>query len=157
MAGWLYGVLWLALLAAGCGLGRQELSGTVVRVLEGDLLNVEVAGKIRKVRVAGADCPERGQPGRDEARALTLRLAESRPVRVVTVGKDHLGHALGEVYLPDGRSLGRALVEAGLAWATGGRELEALQAEARSARRGLWRDPDPVAPWTFQRRKSWRD
>ncbi|CAG0912171.1 unnamed protein product, partial [Cyprideis torosa] len=29
--------------------------------------------------------------------------------------------------------------------------LQALEDEARKAKRGLWADPDPVAPWDWRR------
>jgi endonuclease YncB( thermonuclease family) len=62
------------------------------------------------------------------------------------------------VVLPDGRNLNRELVQAGLAWwyrkyAPDDRELEKLEAEARSAKRGLWQDPNPVPPWEFRKKR----
>ena len=57
--------------------------------------------------------------------------------------------------LPDGRNLNREIVKAGFAWwfrkyAPKDTELEALESEARAARRGLWADPRPVPPWEYR-------
>ena len=50
------------------------------------------------------------------------------------------------------------MVRAGLAWwfrryAPRDRKLQALEEEARDARRGLWVEEEPVAPWSFRRAK----
>ena len=90
----------------------------------------------------------------------------SRTVRVLSVtrtvvessvvgrGRDDYDRELAEVFLPDGRSLNRELVAAGFAWwfrrHSTDRGLEALEREARAARRGLWADPNPVPPWAFR-------
>ena len=63
---------------------------------------------------------------------------------------------MAEVILPDGRSLSRELVCQGMAWwyreyAPGDRELERLEAKARSARLGLWSQPNPIPPWEWRK------
>jgi len=75
---------------------------------------------------------------------------------------DRYGRTVGEVVLPDGRSLNRELVRAGLAWwyqhyAPHDQDLERLEQQARAARRDLWADKDPVAPWEWRRaqRSQW--
>lgn len=69
---------------------------------------------------------------------------------------DRYGRLVGEVLLPDGRNLNHELVRAGMAWwyrryAQEDTTLAQLEAEARAARRGLWRDPHPVPPWEWRR------
>ena len=76
--------------------------------------------------------------------------------------RDRYGRTVGEVLLPDGRSLNRELVRAGLAWwyrryAPDDQTLEQLEREARAAQRGLWADPNPVSPWKWRvMRKRYR-
>ena len=58
--------------------------------------------------------------------------------------------------IPAGRNLNQELVRAGLAWwyqQYGCREtvLRDLEQEARAAKRGLWSDPKPVAPWEWRK------
>ncbi len=80
----------------------------------------------------------------------------SQTVTVQAVDRDRYGRTVGEVLLPDGRSLNHELVSAGLAWMyrryTNDQSLRDLEEEARVARRGLWADPHAVSPW--ERRKT---
>ncbi len=67
------------------------------------------------------------------------------------------GRTLADVILPHGRSLNQELVRAGYAWwfhrYWTDRTLEALAAEARAARRGLWADWHPLPPWDGRERQ----
>jgi hypothetical protein len=77
-------------------------------------------------------------------------------VTVVVHTIDRYGRLVGEVLLPDGRSLNRELVRTGLAWwyrpyAPNDPTLAQLEAEARTAKRGLWADAQPVPPWQWRK------
>jgi endonuclease YncB( thermonuclease family) len=67
---------------------------------------------------------------------------------------DRYGRLVGNVSLPDGRHLSQELVRAGYAWwfrrYSADPRLAILEAQARAARRGLWADPDPIAPWEWR-------
>jgi micrococcal nuclease len=75
-------------------------------------------------------------------------------IRSVTVrerDKDRYGRMVGEVILPDGRSLNREMVRQGCAcwysrYAPHDDELARLEAEARAAHRGLRSQPGAVPP-----------
>jgi endonuclease YncB( thermonuclease family) len=151
------------LLCSACGRDSGRLSGKVTRVLSGDVLVLKAApeGRPVRVRLAGIDCPERGQPYRTEAKTLTSQLAFGKTVTVRAAGRNSLGYLVGTVTLPNGRVLNRELVAAGLAWQKGwlffdDAELKVLEQRARRARKGLWKDPSPTPPWKFLRNKSWR-
>ena len=69
---------------------------------------------------------------------------------------DRYKRTVAEIILPDGRNLNQELVRAGLAWwyqQYARRELilRDLEQEARAARRGLWKDPQPVPPWDWRK------
>ena len=75
---------------------------------------------------------------------------------VVVHTTDRYGCLVGEVLLPDGRSLNQELVKAGMAWwyrqyAPNDATLAQLEAEARTAKRGLWADTHPVPPWEWRK------
>ncbi|HCP6903043.1 TPA: thermonuclease family protein [Escherichia coli] len=61
---------------------------------------------------------------------------------------------MGTVFVA-GVNVNAAMVEQGMAWAyrqyVTDRSLIQLEAQARTARRGLWVDPAPVEPWLFRR------
>jgi endonuclease YncB( thermonuclease family) len=145
----------LQALAAVPALAGQAFKGTVVHVADGDTITVLHAGKEEHVRLTEIDCPERRQAFGRQARAVTTALTLGQEVTVVTEGRDRDRRTLGEVLLPDGRSLNRTLVREGWAWQfvrySKDRHLAALEAEARAARRGIWADPHPSPPWEYRK------
>ena len=133
-----------------------ELVGRVVAVHDGDTISVLIAGSPIRVRLAGIDAPERGQPFANAARhALESRVA-GREVTVVPRGRDGYGRVLGRVYV-DGVDVNAEQVRSGYAWVFrrfgADARLLALETEAKAAGRGLWRDPRAVAPWLWRERR----
>lgn len=138
----------------------ERFTGRVVHVADGDTLTVLTAERREiKVRLHGVDCPESAQPFGQAAKRTTLSLAANQSVEVVPVDTDRYGRTVGEVFLPDGTSLNRALVWAGYAWwyrryAPNDTDLEGLEQTARSERRGLWAEDRPVPPWEWRKARS---
>lgn len=157
-----------AALLAGCGPSGaagpapERAPGTVearcVRVDDGDSLNVILGEREAKVRLAGIDCPEKGQPFADAARDFTRARVLDRTVTLEVVDTDRYGRLVARVRVAGG-DLNRELVAAGLAWHStlhsSDPALAAAQQLARSEGRGLWSEPDPVPPW--QHRKEQRE
>ena len=109
------------------------------------------AGRPAHVRLWGIDCPESHQAFGTRAKQSASQLALDREVKVVVRDTDRYGRTVGEVILPDGRSLNHELVRAGLAWwyrqyAANDRTLENLEREARATNRGFWVKTDPTSP-----------
>lgn len=148
-------VPWLAVSAFLAGsAAAEEFTARVVGVTDGDTLTVLHAKHSEKVRLVGIDAPEKRQAYGERAKRFTADLAFDRTVTVRTAGRDRNGRLLGEVVLPDGRSLNQELVRAGYAWwfrrySRDGR-LARLEEEARASRRGLWADEVPQAPWDYR-------
>jgi endonuclease YncB( thermonuclease family) len=133
-----------------------ELRGKVVKLHDGD--SFELLRGSRKtvgVRVFGIDCPERGQPWGAQAKSFTAGLIGNAEVVVLVKDVDRYGRTVGDVVLADGRHLSHELLRAGLAWYYRRYDddptLARLEAEARAARRGLWSEPHPVAPWKYRK------
>ena len=108
------------------------------------------------VRLYGVDVPEKAQAFGTQARLFLSELVFPQPVTVAIRGTDRYGRLVGEVRLPDGRSLNQELVRAGLAWwyrqyAPVDTTLAQLEAEARTAQRGLWADAHPIPPWAWRK------
>jgi micrococcal nuclease len=152
-------VVWLAVWSLLVATGEaEEFVGRVVGVTDGDTLTVLRTRQAERVRLQGVDAPEKRQAYGERARRFTADLAFDRTVTVRTAGRDRNGRLLGEVVLPDGRSLNQELVRAGYAWwfrkySRDGR-LARLEEEARAGRRGLWADRSPEAPWDFRGRQG---
>lgn len=132
-----------------------DFSGTVVRVIDGDTLDVLVANRPVRVRLAQIDAPERSQAYGARARQTLSALAFRRVVTVADAGVDGYGRTLGTVIV-GGANINAAMVNQGMAWAyrwyLADRSLVRLEQQARAAHRGLWNDPAPVAPWLFRAR-----
>ena len=145
-----------ALLAAwATTAGAAELDGPVVRILDGDALEVLHHQRPERIRLSGIDCPEKGQAYGKRAKHAASDLTFGREVTLQTFGKDKYGRTLGDVILPDGTNVNQELVRHGWCWlyrkyAPGDTELERLETEAREASRGLWADPQPVPPWEWR-------
>ena len=79
-------------------------------------------------------------------------------VTVEVRDRDRYGRTVGEVVLPDGRSLNLELVKAGYAWwyrkYSHDQAIGELEEAARRARRGLWADKEPMAPWEWRKAKK---
>ncbi|WP_291295233.1 thermonuclease family protein [Elioraea sp.] len=132
---------------------------TDVRVVDGDTLKLGDA----TVRLAGLDAPERGQVcqrangsrfdcGEAAARHL-FTLVRRRGVACGVTGRDRYGRAVGICHA-DGLDLAEAMVASGwaLALAEGRRgpsRYGVAEAQARSARNGLWEG-------RFDTPESWR-
>ncbi|MBP8003208.1 MAG: thermonuclease family protein [Chloroflexi bacterium] len=124
--------------------GEQAL---VVRVIDGDTIEVEIAGQNYRVRYIGMDTPERGDLFFQEATDTNARLVAGQTVTMVkdVSETDRYGRLLRYVYLADGTFVNAELVRQGYALVAtyppdvAHQELfVTLQQEARKAEVGLW-------------------
>ena len=155
---WLCVVLVLVLAwGAAC---RKAPKGKVVGVADGDTVTVLDENEAeRKVRLNGIDAPEKSQPFGEASKQHLSDLVYGKVVNVEGQETDRYGRLVG-VLLLDGQDINLAQLEAGQAWYYRQYESEVAPARraayaaaenaARQARRGLWRDPAPEAPWDFR-------
>lgn len=130
-------------------------SGIVVRVIDGDTVDVDVSGRKERVRLIGVDTPESVAPDRPvqcygaEASARTSELLPpGTPVRLERdeVARDRFGRLLAYLYRDDDDLLVNLdLIEGGFADAVTYGDNEALydtfvaaEAGARADGAGLW-------------------
>lgn len=140
---------------AAADAGAQRRSGTVVRVIDGDTLEVTTRGGTVTVRVVGIDTPETVAPdqpvecGGPAAAKAARELLAGEQVHLTTEprqGKrDQYGRLLAYVTLPDGDDFGAVMIRRGHAReATYGADYRRqdryrrLENQARHADRGLW-------------------
>ncbi len=135
----------------------SEFSGKVIKVSDGDTLDVLYENRAIRIRLAEIDCPEKKQPFGEKARRYAAELAAGREVTVKVKDRDRYGRIVAEIILPDNRSLNAEMLKAGFAWwyrdYSKDKNLEELERKAVEAKIGLWADPDPVPPWVFRRKK----
>ena len=116
---------WLVVMAAACAGGTHASSttttanpiasavvpntpnATIVRVVDGDTVDVDIAGTKERVRLIGINTPETKKPntpiecyGPEASEFTKETLPEGTPVRIVrdVVGRDDYGRLLGYVY-----------------------------------------------------------
>lgn len=129
----------------------------VVGVKDGDTFELLHNGQSITVRLYGVDSPEKNQAYGQRAKQFASDLAFGKNVRLIEHNKDRYGRTVGTIILPDGRNLNEELVREGFAWHytaySKDKTLANLEADARRFKRGLWQDPNPVAPWDFRKQK----
>lgn len=148
-----------------CGLTCHAdiITGRVVAIADGDTVTVlDSFNDQHKIRLAGIDAPEKKQAFGMRSKESLSDLVFDKPVLVETSKKDRYGREVGKI-LVDGVDANLMQVTRGFAWHYKAYEREQsvndrrlydfAESEARVARRGLWRDVDPVPPWDFRKAK----
>ena len=146
----------LIVLAAAIPVGvAAGVVGKVVGIADGDTLTVLHELEPIKVRLAEVDAPEKGQPFGQRSRQSLAELCFQRMAVVSVRGRDRYGRTIGVVHC-EGVNAGSEQLRRGLAWVytrfATDPALMPLQEEAQNARRGLWSDAAPVAPWEWRAR-----
>lgn len=154
-------VLFTALLFAAATSARQ-LPGQVLRVIDGDSLVLQVGHARYGIELAGIDAPELNQPWGKHAADRLHRTLVGAFVVVVPEATD--GYRVTGRINHKNRDVGLQLLLNGLAWqarATPSTTPEEqpyaiAEQQARRDRRGLWSDPQPIAPWEWRRTRKMR-
>ena len=152
---------WFGFLAVLAGpLLATELTGKVVGISDGDTLTLLVPDgasfKQVRIRLAEIDTPESRQPYGNRARQALSDLAFNQQARVVVQDTDRYGRTVGRVYVGS-LDVNAEMIRQGAAWAyrqyLKDQSLLALEAEAKTAKRGLWGLPETerCPPWDWRR------
>lgn len=106
------------------------------------------------LRLAEVDAPERTQPYSQVSRRNLVAMCKDKPLSFKRVSTDRYGRTVAMV-MCDAVVVNWRQVHDGLAWCftrylTQPAICLPLESEAKNAKRGLWRDLEPTAPWTFR-------
>jgi micrococcal nuclease len=154
----------LLFLVTGFAVRADTFAGRVVRVLDGDTVEVlDADNSLHRVRLAGIDAPEKAQPFGNRAKQNILDLVGGQAVEVEWSKLDRYGRTVGKLICA-GQDANLAMVSAGLAWwyrqyaseqSPADRGLyETAETKARGEHRGLWTDPAPVPPWNWRHQQE---
>lgn len=134
----------LLLVSQPASAGSQVVN--FIKIIDGDSMLVEAAGRSLEVRLIGVDAPEFKQEYGRKAKEFSLKFCHTRRL-VLKFDKelvDRYGRVLAYVYSGD-RMLNKEIVRAGLAIAIKVKPntkhyktLKAAEKEARAKRRGFW-------------------
>ncbi len=142
------------------------LTGRVVKVADGDTVTVlDDLHQQQKIRLMGIDAPEKKMPYGNRSKQALSDMVFNRQVRVEYSKKDRYGRTLGKIIV-DGVDANLAQIKGGMAWhykqyqrdqSLADRATYAqAEEDARSAKRGLWKDADPMPPWEWRRAEKAR-
>ena len=144
----------LYILSSSLYANTADIQGKVTRVLDGDTIEILQNKTPVRIRLANIDAPEKKQAyGRWSTDQLKSLIAE-QSVRVTYSHNDRYCRIIGRVFTTGGSEANRFMVQSGAAWVyehyNTDNDLATLQQEARSQKRGLWADPNPVPPWEWR-------
>ena len=151
----------LVLLGASAAAAFDALTVKLVSIQDGDSFIARARdGELLRIRIAGIDAPEKGQPYADVARQHLHDLIDGQTLRIEPIKDDPYGRKVANVYV-DERDVGLAQIEAGLAWhfkrfaadqsAQQRRAYARAEQRARDERIGMWREANLVEPWRYRR------
>lgn len=138
-----------------CGsLCAAELHGKVIRIIDGDTLEVLQVNKTVRVRLVNIDAPEKKQSSGSWSTSHLKTLIAGQPVTVTYTQTDNYGRVLGRVVTESNIEVNRYMVQSGAAWVydryNTDRALVDLQRNAREQKLGLWAESNPVPPWVWR-------
>jgi endonuclease YncB( thermonuclease family) len=138
------------------------LTGSVIKVADGDTINVLEDNTQHRIRLQGIDAPERKQPYGNASRIHLASLVAGKTVTVEWDKQDRYGRIVGFVIV-NGQDMNLEQLKAGMAWfyryyqkelTPDTRKLYAqAEDEARRNKRGLWQDKNPMPPWEWRRKR----
>lgn len=139
----------------------DTLTGRVVGITDGDTLTLlDTTNTQHKIRLAGIDAPEKGQPFGQVCKQSLSDLAYNHTAQIDWNKLDRYGRVIGKV-LVNAQDMNLEQIRRGCAWhykkyqneqslddrLSYGRAEEA----ARAGKVGLWVETGAVAPWEWRR------
>ncbi len=137
----------------------ETYEGRVVKVLDGDSINIIQQGRQIRVRLAEIDAPEHKQPFSKKSRQALEGYVAGKEVLVEEFDRDQYGRVVGHIYVEDTWVNGE-LVKNGYAYVyeryAVSKKLYQYQAQAEKERKGVWKLPakQRVKPWDWRNKNK---
>lgn len=133
---------------------EQFYTGKITRVIDGDTFVMQTTAGSIKVRLDGIDCPENKQPYSAESKAFLSKFLNLE-CKIHKKGTDRYGRILGVLWV-EGININLFMVQEGYAWHfkkySKDNVLAQAEVEAKVKKKGLWQEPNPVAPWDWRKK-----
>lgn len=131
--------------------------GKAIRILDGDTFELLTSDFQKvKIRLTDIDAPEKKQAFGTKSKQALANFIFNQEVKVEYDKLDRNKRILGRVYV-NNLFVNMLMVQNGMAWhfKKYSKDERFAKAEivARKAKRGLWIDSNPIAPWDFRRIK----
>jgi len=151
----------LSFFLLSCGNSKEnniedEIKGKVIKIKDGDTIEILFNGKPITIRFAHIDCPEKKQAFGNVAKKFTADKCFGQIVTIVSDKKfDRHKRLIGEVINEKGENVNKELVKAGLAWHflkySTDKSYSYLETTARQNKIGLWVESNPTPPWDWRK------
>lgn len=137
-------------------LAHADFKGKVVKVIDGDTIEVLTLQKQKfRIRLLDIDAPESRQAYGNASRKYLASLIAGDTVLVKDKGKDVYQRTLATI-IKNNVDINAKMVANGYAWAyrykgvAKNKKMVTLEDNAKSNKKGLWKDKNPIAPWNFR-------
>ena len=143
-----------------------RLEGRIREVTDGDTVTLVDNGQgVHKIRLNGIDAPEASQAFGGASKRHLEALVARKYVVAECVKRDKYKRLVCKLLI-DNTDVNLTQVESGFAWHFKKYQSDQLPADrqlyaaaernARAAKKGLWQEPNPLAPWDFREMKKTR-
>lgn len=137
------------------------LEGKAVHIPDGDTFDLLTDEKKKfRVRMSGIDAPEKAQDYGQVSKEGLGGMMQNQRLKIVVRDVDRYGRSVCDVYAlkPAGETwINLQMVQNGWAWHykqySKDPQLAAAEQSARTAKKGLWAQPNPTPPWEFRASK----
>jgi len=139
------------------GLVNKTFMAKVIRIMDGDTMEVLYQNTPVKIRLAHIDCPEKrgSQPFGRQAKTALSNLCFAQQVTVYGEKYDRYKRLIAVVINSKKQVVNQEMIRLGMAWHFKKYSTDALYAQleitARKNKTGLWQDAHPVAPWEWRK------
>jgi len=140
-------------------LKNTVFTAKVIRILDGDTMEVLYQNTPIKIRLAHIDCPEkrRKQPFGNNAKIALSDLCFGQNVTIQAQKYDRYTRLIAVVINSRKQTVNQEMVKKGMAWHFKKYSTNPLYAkleiEARRNKVGLWKDANPTPPWEWRKPK----
>ncbi len=151
----------LLLIITSCTIAHKipnEFKARVIKVRDGDTVEVLYKKQIVVIRLEHIDCPERGQPFSKKAQQFTNDFCYNKRVNIISKGKfDRYKRLIGEVVIKD-KNLNEELVKKGYALHykkySNNQIYSSLEEQARNQKEGIWSQQKLIEPWLYRKNRK---
>lgn len=141
-------------------LQNQKFSAKVIRIIDGDTMEILYKNNPIKIRLAHIDCPEKRsrQPFGTQAKTALSDLCFGQIVTVHSEKLDRYGRLIAVVTNNKKQIVNQEMIKLGMAWHftkySSDKTYAQLAQEARKKKVGLWHELNPIPPWIWRKPKS---
>lgn len=138
----------------------QSFTAKVIRIIDGDTMEILYQNTPIKIRLAHIDCPEKRsrQPFGNNAKKALADLCFGQQVTLKGQNSDRYGRLIAVVINSKKQIVNQEMVKLGMAWHftkySSDKTYAKLEQDARKKKIGLWQDNNPTPPWQWRKPKS---